>query len=296
MKAINFMGKKKFIYIFSIFMILASLLSLGIKGFNLGTDFSGGTLLELKFEQTVTSEQIDAIIPGAQVQKMAENTFSIRTKTLSQEEFNKIEAQIQTDLGKVEVLKNDTVSGVVGNELTKNAALALILAGLIIVIYLSLRFELAFGLGGIFSLFHDIIIVLGIFSFFQLEIGMSFIAALLTIVGYSINDTIVIYDRIRENLKVPALSKESKASIVNISVTQTLGRSISTAVCVLLVLLSLYFLGGSSTKEFTLAMIIGTVFGAYSSIAVASPLWIDISNGIKKIKDHRKNSKQVKNK
>ncbi|AMP20617.1 hypothetical protein AZF37_05005 [endosymbiont 'TC1' of Trimyema compressum] len=277
MKIINFMGKKKIIYIVTVVLLLASFIAMFTKGFNLGPDFAGGTLLEIKLSEHIATDDIKAIFKESDIQETEANHYIIKGSALSEEEYNNKMNQLKEKFGQIEVVKNDTVSGVIGSELSQKAILALALASLGIIIYLTIRFELFFGIGGILSSLHDIIVLLGIFALFQIQIGMSFIAAILTIVGYSINDTIVIYDRIRENLKVPSYQKDSKELIVNRSITQTLGRSITTVVCVLIVLISLYFLGSSSTHEFTLAMIIGTIIGMYSSIAVASPLWLDLS-------------------
>ena len=277
MKVINFIGKKKIIYIATTVLLLLSFIVIFIKGFNLGPDFTGGTLLEIKLSEHIAIDDIKIIFKESYIQEAEADHYIIKGSVLSEEEYNNKINQLKEKFKKVEVIKNDTISGVVGAELSQKAILALVLASLGIVIYLTIRFELFFGIGGVVSLLHDIVVLLGIFALFQIQIGMSFIVAVLTIVGYSINDTIVIYDRIRENLKVPSYKKDSKELIVNRSISQTLGRSITTVFCILIVLFSLYFLGSSSTHEFILAIIIGTIIGTYSSIAVASPLWLDLS-------------------
>lgn len=277
MKIINFIKQRKIIYIVTVILLLISFVAIFTKGFNLGPDFIGGTLFEIKLPEHVETNYIKMILKESDIQETDANHYIVKCHVLSEEEYNDKIVQLKEKFEKVEIVKNDTISGVIGAELFRQAILALVLALLGIIIYLTIRFELFFGIGGILSLLHDVIILLGIFSILEIQIGISFIAAILTIIGYSINDTIVIYDRIRENLKSPFYKNNSKEFIINKSITQTLGRSITTVVCVLIVLFSLYFLGTPSTHEFTLAMIIGTVIGMYSSIVVASPLWIDLS-------------------
>jgi len=180
---------------------------------------------------------------------------------------------LEKEIGKLEILRSEKVGPTIGKELRRAGILALLIAIILMVIYITFRFEFKFALAAIGALIHDILVTLSIFSIFQLEINSSFIAAILTIFGYSINDTIVIFDRIRENLK--KAKKEELIPLVNKSIKETLARSINTVVTTLFVLLALYFFGGETTKIFVLAMLIGITSGAYSSIFTASPLWVE---------------------
>ena len=190
---------------------------------------------------------------------------------LSQSEKNKILTSFQTVWPDIETIRMEEVDPIVGQELKEKALLATIIASLGMIIYITLRFEFKFAITAILAVLHDALIVLGFFALFKIPINAPFIAAILTILGYSINDTIVIYDRIRENIRL--LHKETLDKIINISLKQTLTRSINTSLTTLLAIIMLYFFGGETIKDFTLALIIGIIAGTYSSIFIASPLW-----------------------
>jgi len=192
---------------------------------------------------------------------------------LSEAERKSVLDGFSAKLGKFDIMRIEKVGATIGSELTREAIIALLLSWLMMIAYISYRFEFRFGVAGILSLVHDVLIVLGVFSILRKEIDASFVAALLTIVGYSINDTIVIFDRIRENLKTMKKG-ETLPEMVDRSIWQTMTRSIYTVLTVLFATGSLYFLGGETTKNFSLALLIGFVSGTYSSIFNASPIWV----------------------
>ncbi len=268
----------------SLVVILAGLVSIAMQGFNLGIDFTGGTMIDLKFAKPVTVSEVREVLAdfkmensvvqlaGTQKTDSAPNVL-IRTHVLNEAERKAVLEGFATKVGKYEIMRIEKVGATIGSELAREAVIALVLSWLVMIAYISYRFEFRFGVAGIVALIHDVLIVLGIFSILQKEIDASFVAALLTIVGFSINDTIVIFDRIRENLK--SMKKgESMLEMVDRSIWQTMTRSIYTSLTVLFATASLYLLGGETTKNFSLALMIGFVAGTYSSIFVASPIWV----------------------
>lgn len=275
----DFIGKKKLWFIISLIIIVPGLVSLIFQGLNLGIDFAGGTKLMVKFSQEVSSEDIRGVLSEynlgrSTIQASENNQFIIRTPILTEQENTQVLNALRENLGDMEILSNESVGSVVSAELKAKAIIALLIATVLMVVYITIRFELSFALSAIIALFHDILITLSIFSIFQIEINISFIAAILTIIGYSINDTIVIFDRIRENLEFK--QKETLSDLVNKSIHQSLVRSIFTSLTSVAVLLALLIFGGDTTRVFALAMIIGFVSGTYSSIYIASPLWLEL--------------------
>lgn len=272
---LDIVGKKSLWFGLSGVTIIAGIISLFLFGLNLGIDFTGGTIFELKFPQTVSVTQIRQVleenkIENPVIQKNGEKIAFIRTKLMDKDQQQQLVDTLSSKIGKAEVLRIEMVGPVIGEQLTKQALLALLVASIGIVIYVSFRFEFKFAIAAIIALLHDVLIVVGIFSILRREIDASFVAAILTIVGYSITDTIVIFDRIRENLRLR--KKETFHALVNRSIYQTMTRSIYTPLTVLFTLLALYFFGGSTINNFTLAMIIGVISGTYSSIFNASPI------------------------
>lgn len=273
--------RRKIFYIISLIIIIPGIISLFMQGLNLGIDFEGGSQLQMKISSSPELVAVEKSIgdlelgKGISIQKNADEFF-IRTPELSQEQTQEVVDKMTADFGEAELLGADTVGATIGSELTRNAVMALLIAGLAMLIYITIRFELSFGIAAIVAIVHDVLVVLGLFSIFQWEINSAFIAAVLTVIGYSINDTIVIFDRVRENLKLK--SKDDRATMLNKSMMQTLNRSINTVLTSVFPLVTLLVFGGSSIHVFVLAMLIGFVSGAYSSIFVASPVWYEIKN------------------
>ncbi len=277
--------KKRYIWFaLSALLLIPSIISLIVQGLNLGIDFTGGTMLDIKFDHQITQAQItdslDSVDLSGQVQLSQEDTEAlIRTEALEPEKRDDLLAAIRENAGEFdsENLKEDLVGPAIGAELKSNAIKALIVASILILAYVSLRFRLIYAAGGIIALVHDVIITLGIFSIFQWQVEASFIAAILTVFGYSINDTVVIYDRMRENEK-RLKKRDSFEDMVDKSVWQSMERSVKTSLTVLIALFAIFILGGASTKVFALAMIIGVISGTYSSIFIASQIVVELKN------------------
>ncbi len=283
-------GRAKIWFIISLLVIIPGLISMATRGFNFGIDFTGGTIMDLKFEQPVEIPKVrDALRPfgldGAMIQLSGETSdvasstnVMIRTVDLEEAQRKEVMAAIRSSVGNYEVLREEKVGATIGGELIFNAVMALVISWVLIILYIAYRFEFRFGFAAIVALIHDILIVLAVFSFTQKQIDSSFVAALLTIVGYSINDTIVIFDRIRENLKLHFKRGANVAELVNRSVYQTLTRSMYTVCTCLFTTLALYFFGGETTRDFAFALTIGFISGCYSSIFIAGPLWLTFRN------------------
>ncbi|GAB6181105.1 protein translocase subunit SecF [Desulfotomaculum defluvii] len=270
---------RKIYYIISLAIIIVGLVSLFTRGLNLGIDFTGGNLVELQFEKAVAVEQVRTTLAehdlaDSKVQTSGENTYLIRTHALSQEESDKAFNAISEKLGGATILRNDLVGPVVGKELTRQAILALVVASVLMVLYISWRFEFLQGIAAIGALLHDVLVMVGFASLLQIELDSTFVAAVLTIIGYSINDTIVIFDRIRENTRTNR--KEELADLVNKALWQTMARSINTVLTVIFVLVALLLFGGVTIQNFIALLLIGVISGAYSSIFNAGPVWFDL--------------------
>ena len=283
---INFIVKRKSAYFISLSLLIMGLIAMGIrKGPNLSIDFKGGTSIVFRFEQDISTSELRDILSiiglgTSEIKSFgARNEFLIyaeQQKEISASEMvQKIEAAIQQSIPEMdyEVRKIDTVGPKIGGELQRKAILAILLALLLILIYVGIRFEPVFAVGAIVALFHDVFITLGIFTFLNFELSLKEIAAFLTIVGYSLNDTIVVYDRIRENLKI--LRSEDLTTIMNRSINQCLSRTVITSLTTFFVLLILFLIGGEVIKGFAFAMLIGVIVGTYSSIFVASPVILE---------------------
>ncbi|OPX85666.1 MAG: preprotein translocase subunit SecF [Pelotomaculum sp. PtaB.Bin013] len=244
--------------------------------------------MDLRFNQPTEVEQVRGVLAdfgleGASIQRSGETDFLIRTRELTEDENLTIVQNLDQKLGGVTVQRNERVGPVIGQELLRKALLALGVASILMVVYIAWRFEFKQGIAAIIALLHDTLVILGIFSIFQIEVDSTFVAAVLTIIGYSINDTIVIFDRIRENMH-NRKKGEVLEDIINNSLWQTLARSINTVLTVILVLVALFLLGGATIHNMVLALLIGVSSGAYSSIFNASPLWYDF----KKVEERSK--------
>ncbi len=279
-------GRAKIWFIISLLIIIPGIFSMATRGLNFGIDFTGGTIMDLKFEQPVEISKIrESLKPfgldGATIQLSGESSdvasstdVMIRTTDLEETQRKEVMAAIKSSVGNYEVLREEKVGATIGGELIFNAVMALVISWVLIILYIAYRFEFKFGFAAVLALVHDILIVLAIFSFTQKQVDSSFVAALLTIVGYSINDTIVIFDRIRENLKLHFRRGGNVGELVNRSIYQTLTRSLYTVFTCLFTTFALYFFGGETTRDFAFALIVGFTSGCYSSIFIAGPLWL----------------------
>lgn len=286
MARFDIIGKRKIWYAISSLLIIASLFFMVTRGFNMGIDFTGGTIMDLRFEKAVNINDVRAVLneynlSNSTIQLSGESSSStesenvmIRTVDLEEQERKEVMASLTDKLGAYQVLREEKVGATMGTELIMNAIYATIISWLLIIAYVSYRFEFKFGISAVLGLAHNVIIVLGAFALTQRQIDSSFVAALLTIIGYSINDTIVIFDRIRENLKLHFRKNGDIVELVNTSIYQTMTRSIYTVSTVLFATFALYFFGGDTTKDFAFALLIGFFCGAYTSIFIASPLWV----------------------
>jgi len=278
---VQIIGKSKLWLSISAVLVALALVSIMAKGLNLGIDFTGGSLFEIKFEKPVTLQEINPTLDeiGKSIPQFSANSriaqvdekgiLILRTQAIDETQKGTVLEGLKT-YSKYEVLKSEKVGATVGKELLNSAILSLILGSLLIIAYISFRFELKFALGGVIALVHDIIIAIGVIALLGYEINSSFIAAILTILGYSINDTIVVYDRIRENLKRhKGLSLEN---IIDNSVNDVMRRSLNTSFTTLLAVLAVLIFGGDTLKSFMVTLLVGIGIGTYSSIFVASPI------------------------
>lgn len=275
---INVIEKRKIWYVLSIVILAAGLISLLFQGLNLGIDFIGGNRINIQFAEEVDIAQLRTALTeneleGSKIQLLDNGSYLLKTEEMDQAKQDAVMADLETRFGEFEIAESGLVGPSVGAELKKNAVIALGLAILLMIAYIAYRFELQFAIAGVLALFHDIFIVVAVFSIFQLEVDSTFIAALLTIFGYSINDKIVVFDRIRENMG--RVKKDRLSGLVNDSIRQSFTRSMNTSISTLLLLLALFFFGGQTTRIFVLAMIIGVVAGTYSSLCIASPIWYE---------------------
>ena len=278
----NFMRYGKATLTLSAVLIVLSLLSLAFRGLNLGIDFTGGTLIERQLGRAATADEVRAVLTGeavadldlgsAVIQPLDDpRDVLIRTRPLASDEIDRVDAALAAAFGGVEVLRTELVGPVIGAELVRRALLAVALASVGILIYVSLRFEFKFAVAAVVALLHDAIIAAGAVSALGVEVNSPFIAAILTVVGYSLNATIVIFDRVRENRQLrPA---EPLVDLLNRSLNETLARTIHTSATTLLTVLTLFLFGGSTLRDFILVLLVGLTVGTYSSIFVANPFW-----------------------
>lgn len=278
---IDFMGQKKIAMLFSILILIGSILSLSTKGLNLGLDFTGGTQVEIESLEPINQNLIRSKLISHKVDDISIQSFGSNKKALirigsgdtsSQDELAKLLTKVLEK--NTSIVRLEYIGPQVGSALLENGILAIIVSLIITIIYITIRFEIRFAVSAAISLIHDPVLILGIFSFYQLEFNLIALAALLTILGYSLNDTIVVYDRVRENFKLT--KTKSPSEIINLSINQTLSRTLITSGLTLLVVLALYVLGGSTLQDFALALIIGIIIGTYSSIYIAGSLAVTL--------------------
>ncbi|HCD41502.1 MAG: protein translocase subunit SecF [Bacillota bacterium] len=284
----DIIGKRRVYLAISAILVILGLIVLGVVGLNLGVDFTGGSLVRLRFDRAVSAQEVRSALTTGDLAEMdlskaviqpirGTSDVQIRAqvggKPLSVEQVSKVVDVLSQRFGSVSVVESQMVEAVIGKELLNKALVAIILSCVGIVAYISFRFEFKFGVAAVLALIHDTIVVLGIFAILGRQVNSPFIAAVLTIIGYSINDTIVIYDKIRENLRLR--KKDTVPEIANISILQTMRRSIYTVLTTLLAVAALYLFGGVSIRDFSLAIIIGLVAGTYSSIFVAPSIWVE---------------------
>ena len=285
---IYFIEYRKYFFIFSLFLALISALSLQFKGLNFGIDFKGGLLLETKFKNDVALERIRNIIVSVEVgdftlQELdkSKDNFLLKIEldnNLKDEQENlikKVKAAIEKEFGgEIDYRRVEFVGPTVSSELIYKGVTAILVAIASMLVYIWFRFELPFAVGAVIALIHDTILTVGMFALTSLEFNLSTVAAILLIIGYSMNDTVVVYDRIIENLK--KFRKVEVFNLLNKSINETLSRTINTTATTIIALLALYYFGGNIIKDFSLAMIWGIIIGTYSSILIATPILLNM--------------------
>jgi len=292
-KTYDFMSKRNLFVSISLFFIISSLVLIFTKGFNWGIDFKGGTVVQVKFEQKAPIDKIRTLLSkkyeGVSVTNFGSDQeviikFPVTTKNSVTKDMGDTIAQLLKPLGKFEIRRVDIVGAKVGGELTEKGLKALAFAIIGILIYVAFRFEWSFAVASVLALVHDITISLGFVSLFNIDVNLDVLAALLTILGYSLNDTIVVFDRIRE--EIVTTKERDLATLINNSVSKTLSRTTLTSLTTFFVVLTLFLFGGDIIKPFSFTLLVGVVVGTYSSIFIASPLLIWLGF---KIDDFRKN-------
>lgn len=275
---IDFMKRHKIVLLFSFIAIICSIIAISIRGLNFGIDFSGGILIEAKISQANVSQVRSALKSeyDVQIQNIDNDNFLIRVAKNKKKNFDqsslilKIQNSLNNNFDNIDYRKIDYVGPQIGSELINKGILAFLLSLIFLMIYIWIRFDWQFGIGAIAALIHDAILVLGFYSISQIEFNLTSIAAILTVIGYSINDSVVIYDRIRENLR--KLKKVKINSIINQSLNSTLTRTVLTSFTTLLSLLALILFGGSVLESFSVGAFVGVMIGVYSSIYISAPI------------------------
>lgn len=277
---INFIGNRKIAMTFSGILMIIAIISLAVKGLHMGIDFTGGTLVEVGYEQAADLGVIRKALSDSGFENATVQNFGTAKDVLIRLKLQEGVSSADLSSKVLEVInKNVAAKGTlrrvefvgpqVGDDLATDGFLALLYSTIAILIYVAMRFEWKFSVGAIIATFHDVIVTLGVFSVFSLEFDLTVLAAILALIGYSLNDTIVVYDRIRENFR--NMRKISTEEIMNIAVNDTLSRTIMISMTVILVLVALFFLGGEVIHNFSIALLFGVFFGTYSSIFIASP-------------------------
>lgn len=278
----------KIFFSITIIFLLIGFGSIVTRGFNLGIDFTGGSIVDLTFENPVNVAQIRDVLKehdmgNSIIQlensdgKTEANSVLIRTGVVEDTELRATMNDLQSKLGNYQIQRVEQVGATIGSELVQQAAMAIVLSWVLMIAYITFRFEFKFAIAAIIALIIDVLVVLSYFSLFQMEMDSSFVAALLTVVGYSVNGTIVIFDRIRENLKIHRRS-ESLGEMVDNSIWQCMTRTIYTVATSLFAIVSIFLFGGETIHNFSFAMLVGFASGAYTSIFLAGPMWMFLKN------------------
>lgn len=272
----NIVGKGKIAFIISIVIILGGIVSLFVQGLNYGVDFAGGAKMQVKFKESISAEELRSMftekdLGNPEIKSSGENEYMITINANEIENSDDLLKEALTGLN-YSILQIDKVGPKMGYEMRNNSLQAIGIALLLILIYITIRFEFKFAIGAVIALLHDVLVTLAFFSFFQWEFSLPVLAAFMTIVGYSLNDTIVVYDRIRENIKIHK-GKPLK-EVINLSVNQSLARTIITSLTTFVVVLILAIFGGQVLFGFSIAMVVGVIVGTYSSMFVAAPILI----------------------
>jgi preprotein translocase subunit SecF len=279
MNTVNFMRFRHISTAISLTLLLISVVAIGMRGLNFGLDFTGGTLLEVEYETPVPLSEVKSVLDTAGYRDVVVQNFGSETDVLVRmsESFrddlgSEVLGLLQTNVddNSLTLLRSEFVGASVGEELRDQGGIAMLVALFVVMAYVAFRFQWKFSVGAVMALFHDVLIIVGMFALFQWEFDLNVLAALLAVIGYSLNDTIVVSDRIRENFRMMRIG--SPVEIINESLTQTLGRTLMTSLTTILVLLALLFLGGDIIHNFALALTIGVGVGTYSSIYIAANL------------------------
>ena len=285
MKNFSIVRNWKIFFAISIIFLLIGYGSMIVRGFNLGIDFTGGSIMDLKFEKEVQVAQVREVLSkhelgGAIIQLESNDTAAtsaqgvlIRTPVIADNDRTAVMQDLEKSLGKFDIRRVENVGATIGGELIQQAAIAIFLSWVLMVLYITIRFQLNFALAAIIALIVDVSVTLSWFSLLQLEIDSTFVAALLTVVGYSVNGTIVIFDRIRENLKVHRRS-ETVTDMIDNSIKSTLTRTIYTTITTLFAIVAIFLFGGETIHNFSFAMLVGCCSGAYTSILLAGTIWL----------------------
>ena len=278
----------KIFFSITIIFLLIGFGSIVTRGFNLGIDFTGGSIVDLTFENPVNVAQVRDVLKehdmgNSIIQlensdgKTEANSVLIRTGVVEDTELRATMNDLQSKLGNYQIQRVEQVGATIGSELVQQAAMAIVLSWVLMIAYITFRFEFKFAIAAIIALIIDVLVVLSYFSLFQMEMDSSFVAALLTVVGYSVNGTIVIFDRIRENLKIHRRS-ESLGEMVDNSIWQCMTRTIYTVATSLFAIVSIFLFGGETIHNFSFALLVGVASGAYTSIFLAGPMWMFLKN------------------
>ena len=285
MKNFSIVRNWKIFFAITIIGLMIGYGSMIFRGFNLGIDFTGGSIMDLKFEKAVQVAQVREVLGkhnlgGAIIQLESNDSAAtesqgvlIRTPVIADNDRTKVMQDMENSLGKFEIRRVENVGATIGGELIQQAAIAIFLSWVLMVLYITIRFQLNFALAAIIALIIDVSVTLSWFSLLQLEIDSTFVAALLTVVGYSVNGTIVIFDRVRENLKVHRRS-ETVSDMIDNSIKSTLTRTIYTTITTLFAIVAIFLFGGETIHNFSFAMLVGCCSGAYTSILLAGTIWL----------------------